>query len=372
MLRLDVITASDFIPAKTGFDSAIIHHPLDQIGCLGPTGATVGINWCGIGQYALHIHIYRRNIINAGKHVRSRFGWNKRPHIGEISAKIGKGLYFQADNLAIRVECGIDIADIVPTLGVAYEGFGTLRRVFYCPLQTAGGPGKKALFGIKKNLHAKPAANICGDAAQLVLVDFQNHFGEQRMDKARPLSGAVEGRAVSLRIIEADRATRFHRIHDDTVIDDLGLHNPRRTRECRIHRFQIAFLPIEANIVRDVIIKLRSARLGSTFGIRRGVQRRVINSDQFRRVPRLIKRFRYNHGNRRADMTHFVAFQNRARRAGAFAAVLVRRRSKTRQVAEPVFFHMLVCENCNNSRRCFRIDGINPVDRSTTVDPQRV
>ena len=66
---------------------------------------------------------------------------------------------------------------------------------------------------------------------------------------------------------------------------------------------------VERDIVGDVIVKLRRARLGGIGGVGHGGERLDVEFDRFRGVACLRQRFRDHEGHGVADETHLVARQ---------------------------------------------------------------
>ncbi len=214
------------------------------------------------------------------------------------------------------------MADMIATLCVGDEGFGSIRGPFDRPAHLFRGPGHQRLFRIVEDLRAEAAADIGGDNTQLVLGDAQHEGAHQQPDHMRVLAGRIERVFAGRPVVIADRGARFHGIWRQPLIDDVNLGDVMRLGKGGIDRRLVADMPVEAGIVLGIRPDLGGTRL---VGIGRrddGRQLLVAHLNGFGCVAGLGQGLADDQRDLIADMTHTVLAQREMWRLDHWAAIL--------------------------------------------------
>src|SRR5262249_10418899 len=112
----------------------------------------------------------------------------------------------------------------------------------------------------------------------------------------RTLRRRVESRAAACRVEIANGVARLHRVDDDTVVDEFERDNARGPRECGVGRLGVAhvIVPVEDDVARDVIEKLRRTGTDRILSLGYCWQRVVLDIDRFSGIARSDQSFGYD------------------------------------------------------------------------------
>src|SRR6202042_2276268 len=127
---------------------------------------------------ALDVDVDRPDRIETGYQI----GPTRRHEAAErrqVRADIGQDRNAQAEEAAFAVERQLGARDVVAALIVGDETFRAVLLPFHRPRDLAARPDHERVLGINEGLHAKAAADIGRDQAQLVLRQFQYELGER-------------------------------------------------------------------------------------------------------------------------------------------------------------------------------------------------
>ena len=122
------------------------------------------------------------------------------------------------------------------------------------------GPGDHHFFGVVELLDAEAAADVGRYDAQLVLRDVQHEVAHQQLHDVRKLAGGPHRVVAARHVVLADHRTRLHRIADQPVVDQADLGDVRRLLECGVGRALVAQLPVDADVVGNVVEQTRERR----------------------------------------------------------------------------------------------------------------
>ncbi|MGY4313746.1 hypothetical protein ACVWW1_003049 [Bradyrhizobium sp. JR3.5] len=196
-------------------------------------------------------------------------------------------------------------------LAVGQEAGRALVQPLYGTAELARRMRDAGVFGIVEILHPERAADIAGEDADLV----GGHVEQARQD--RLVAGDALGRhlqreAFGLLVVMRQRDARLHRDHGDAGVDDVELGHMRGGGERRLDPGGVAIMIVERDVIGDVVIELRRARLGRFGRIRHRGQRLDIDLDGFGRIASLRCGFRDHEGDGIADEAHLVGDERRA------------------------------------------------------------
>ncbi len=178
------------------------------------------------------------------------------------------------------------------------------------------------IFRIGRALHAEGSTDIAGDHAHLLGLDAEQG-GHLVLETEHALAAGIEGRAIRLLVVVADRRARLHGADHDTVADEVQLRHVSGLGEGFGDLRTVAELEVGADIVLHVVEHGRRAGLGGRAGLGHGGQRLDVDHDRFRRVACLGLGLGDDEGHRIADEAHLVRGQRIARRRLHLRAVAV-------------------------------------------------
>ena len=194
--RRHEIDAPDLIGAHAKLARRGIDQTFQKIRRLGPPGAAIGADRHGVGADALDVDVDRPDRIEAGHQV-GRARRHEAAERRQVSADIGEDRNAQAEEAAFVVERQLGACDVVAALIVGDETFRAVLLPFHRPRNLAARPHHERVLGIDEGLHAKAAADIGRDQAQLVLRYFEHELGERVAHEMRALRRGVERRAAA-------------------------------------------------------------------------------------------------------------------------------------------------------------------------------
>ena len=124
------------------------------------------------------------------------------------------------------------------------------------------------------------------------------------MEEVRPLTGRNQREAGVDGIVRADAAAWLDWIGENPIIDELQLRHMRGLGEGRLHGSAIAVTPGQCQVVRCVRPHRRGPFRDGAFDVRHGRQWLNLDQDFLAGIDRLRDRFRDDHDDGLADMTH--------------------------------------------------------------------
>ena len=158
-----------------------------------------------------------RNDVGAGQHTRvdRRRG---RAAVGMVvGADIRQRPDAQAEDFSVVVERERGLGNVVARLLVGEQALAALTNPFHRPSEQPGGDYGHDVLVVQGTLHAKAAADVLGDDADLGLGDHEDLAGEHAANQVRALHGAAQGMAVVAGIVFGDAAARLQRVGGDAI-----------------------------------------------------------------------------------------------------------------------------------------------------------
>ena len=135
----------------------------------------------------------------------------------EIGADIRGVVRPQCQETPVAVECQLGFADVVTIVVVSQHAFATLGDPFDWALDLARGPECQRIFGIMPALHAKAAADLTGDDAELGFGDVEDAASHVGPCGVRALGADIERETSEPIVPLADAAARLHRGGGDAI-----------------------------------------------------------------------------------------------------------------------------------------------------------
>ena len=331
---LDEVAGADLVGRQPGLARDVIDEALHQVGRLGPAGAAIGVGRHGVGHHALDVHVDRGRLVEADQHRGAGQRRDEGAEMAEIGAERRIGRDAAAEKLAVLVDGHLGDRDMVAALHVGLERLLAIGDPLHGALQQARGPHDHGILGMHEDLHAEAAADVAGAHAKLGRADLQDHVGHHRPDHVTPCEETHRVERSLLGVVLGDGAARLHRVHHQPLVDELQLDHAVGLGEGGVGGGGIAHLPVEDDVVLDVVVHQRRARLGCLVGADDVRPGRVVDLDQLGRVLGLLQRLGHHQRHRIADMAHPVLHQHRPRGLAARAAVAVLQRHQAGHVAE--------------------------------------
>ena len=226
---------------------------------------------------------------------------------------------------------------VVAALIVGNEAFRTILLPFDRPRDLAARPYRERLFGIDEGLHAETAAHIGRDNAELLFRNLEYGFGERIAHEMRTLRPGIEGRAAALRIVVHNRVAGLHRIRHQAIVDQINADDVGGLGKGGFGRFRVAeiVVPIEHEVARNMVEKLRRARRERVLRVRDHRQCLVVDFDCFGGIARLAQGLGDDKRDRLADITDLLDRQERTRGLVLRRAITILDGRLASEVAEP-------------------------------------
>ena len=163
-----------------------------------------------------------------------------------------------------------------------------------------------ALLGVEELLDAEAAADVGRHDAQLVLRNVQHEVAHQHLHDMRELAGGPHRVMVAAGIVLRHCRARLHRIADQAIVHQADLGDMSRVLERRCRRLGVAALPVEADVVGDVVEHGGSAGSYRVEHADDGRQHLIVDLDRIRRFARLLERVGDHERHRVADASHLA------------------------------------------------------------------
>ena len=194
---------------------------------------------------------------------------------------------------------------------VRQEGFAALAGPLDAAVDLFGRPGHADIFGVQVDFGAETAADVGGDHAYFVLRQAKHEGRHQQALDVRVLVGYVERVIVGGPAVGADRGARLHGVGYQAVVDQIQLGHVRGTGKGGIDLGFVADRPLVAVIVWRGFVQGRAVLCVAYVG--HGIERLVLDLDEFGGVFGLLKRFGDHHGDVVAHVARFAVGEYRVR-----------------------------------------------------------
>ena len=160
----------------------------------------------------------------------------------------------------------------------------------------------------------------------------------------RVLAGDVAGEAVAARIVDADRGPRLHGIRRQPIVDQVDPGDVGGLGERRVGGGLVAQLPIEDQVVRDLIVDQSRGTVGIGH-VHHGVDLGILDLERLAGVLGLPIAVGHDDGDRVADVTHLLQREERMRTRLHRRAVLGLDQPAADQPAQAVGLDVLAGEH---------------------------
>ena len=284
------ISTPELLPANAGFRRRLVDQAFENVHHFGESGAARHALGRRIGQHGADMQRDCRNGIDRAGEMDELPGLDAARDIAEPGARIRFARYPERKKAPFAVEREFGFSALAPALVVGQEGFGARGRPAHGTAQPPGRPEQQRIFRIVEILDAEAAAHILRDEAHPPGLDAQARRHMVAVD-VQVLAGKPQRIAAFLRVIEAGRAPRLHRVDDHAVVQKRDPDPVGGAGECCFHGLAVARPPVEAGLFR-----LR-------------VQRLIDDPHPVRRVLGLVRRGPGDEGDRLARITGGIARQ---------------------------------------------------------------
>ena len=303
-----------------------IEQALEHIVRLGPAGAAIDPDRRRVGEDRLRFEKKGRHAIDAWHHARCGHHRRGRGRL-QIGPERMQQDRLEREDVAVAVERQRGIRHVIAAVIVRRQAFAARRHPFDRPADAARRPQHERILGIGVGLHAEPAADIGRDHAQPGLVDAEHHAGQHGAHAVRVLRRGVERIGRVRRAMLAHCRARLERVGREALALEAQFHDMRRPRERRLGRGAVSGRHRKAEIAGTIRPHERRDRRGRVLEIGDGGKRLVVDTDQFRRVARRIRRLGDDEGDALADEAHVPGRERHpARRMGLGPARMFRER----------------------------------------------
>ena len=314
--------------------AAVVDHPLDRIGRLGPPGAAIGPGRGGVGEHPRHMGVDRGRPIGAGERAEI-VGRGMGAEQGQVGAEIGGRADPEPEELAVPGKRQLGAGDVVARLVVDHEPLGPVAGPLDRPAEHLRGMEAERVFAIGTGPHPERAAHVVADDAQIAFRHLEDRGSGRHAHPVRTLGSGIEGVAPGEWVEFADAGARLHRGDGDAGDDEVEPGDVVGLGEGVLDRVPVALLEDEA----DIVGRLRPDRGGAGGqGIRGGGdrgKRLVTDLDQLGRVARPVMGPGDDESDIVADQPHPVLAERQVRRGEHRRAVGLVARHRAGNAAEP-------------------------------------
>ena len=121
-------------------------------------------------------------------------------------------------------------------------------------------PGDHSLLAVVELLDAEATTHIGRHHAHFLLGNLEHQGAHQESHNMRKLTRSPQRIVAGPAVVLGDRRARFHRVADQSIVDEAKTRHMRGLLERRRNGGLVAELPVAAEIVRNVVEQLRCAR----------------------------------------------------------------------------------------------------------------
>ena len=330
----------------------LVDDRLDHIDRLGPAAAAVGGDRHRIGQHRDDFGVNRRDAVGidqAAEPDRQRY----RRAVGRIiGADRRLPLRPQRQKPPFLVERQRGLDDAAAPLLVAQQPFAALGDPAHRTPGDLGCPQRQRIFRIAAALHAKAAAHIVADHAELVLRQFEDAVGQCRPGGMHRLDRAADRIAVLIRGRIAARQPRGSMLFAVTRLIGIGVaDNAVGLGKGRIDSGLVADLVKERLVARVLVPHRGRAGRKRRFGADHRRQRLVLDLDQFGGILCLVQRLGDDERDRVPDIADAVLRQQRLRADKGRRAIAPPAAHAGHQGAEPAPAQILAGQHGEHAGR---------------------
>ena len=168
VLRSNKITLTQFDGVHAQLPGRRVEKTLHDVAGFRPTRTAISAHRHGVGKYAFHRMMHMGNSVHGTQNTPAGHGGDKGAGVGAIGAKVRRGLNPNPSDLAIRVEAGTDIGEIVATVIVAEKHFRAISGVLDGQTQGHCRVRGYANLGVHFTTNTKTAASVRGYHPNLV------------------------------------------------------------------------------------------------------------------------------------------------------------------------------------------------------------
>ena len=359
-VRWDHVLAAERCRIAVGRAGGGVDQALHDVVGLGPAGAAVGADRHGVGEDAGGADREHWRAIEAGQvleHVGRRHG---RAEGGQIGAHLGDAVDPDRQEITLGIEGQLAFDPGGPALVVGDEAVGPLVAPFDRPAELLGGVQDRNRFGVGGGLHAERAADVGGAHLQ-PLGRNAEEIGGALPEAEHALTAGVQEEPIGGGIVGGDGGARLHGGDHDPVVDQGDAGDMGGGGERPLDRFDIAGLPVEADVAVVVVQARGVGRLGRQ-RVDHHRQRLDLDLDQLGGVAGGGQALGHDHRQDLAHMTDPAGRQQRPgwREQGAAVDVLERHLAAQRAIAGGL--EVGRGDHRQHARCCQRRGWIEPLD----------
>ena len=284
------VPPAQFHRIKVQFGREQVHEALDEHRCLRPAGSAIRVHRGAVVEHSVDSAFDVRDVVRTRVHQAMQDGRDAGPGGREIPAQPSVNRGPEPGYLPIAGRRHLHLLDMVAALSRHLVVLATRLVPLDRDPKLHRAERRDGFVGIVRNLAPESAADLWSDHSNLVL----RHFGDDRSQESgdvRILRRAPERQVAGGSDPLRDRRPRLHGIGDQPLEGDSVAHRNGGVRESGIG-VSSGDSPCESYIVRDVVVKLGSAVLGSFPRVDDHVQRLIVDVDMFECVFDLVAALR--------------------------------------------------------------------------------
>ena len=294
----------------------IVHRAFQRQDGLGPPRTAICIDRRCVGIDSAGPQMNIGDIIAARHHLAEQGRLDGLRELRIVCAHIRQYINAIGGYLEVFVKAELGPRHQIARAVVRQHRLGPFRHPAHRPAQHFCGLRNQDIFGVDHAFHAKTATDIGVRHPHILAV--KPHHAHQLVfldPDPLPVDTQMQARPVPF----GKGAARLHRIADDAVVHHIQRHTMSRSGHRRRDTGRLTHRPVIGAIVGCQVMHHRPTRRdGQLDRPIVGLQR-----DQLRRIARRIQAFGHDHRDSFADIAQHPLGQQRPKRVGALAAILV-------------------------------------------------
>ena len=307
----DQVAAPDLDAIEARAYRDLVHHPLDDVGRLGPPGAAVGLGGHGVGVDVDDLEGDRLDGVGAaGQQVRE--GGDRSAEHRAVGADLDDRLAAQREELPVRGEGRLHVLHVAAAVGRVHEVLGARLRPLHRTPQAARDPGQQALLGIGGDLAAEAAAHLGRD-------DADADLGQAEADRDLLLHAVGRlGRGPDRELLRAlvpvgEHRAPLHRHRRDALVHEAQLHHAGGAGEQALEGGVRLGGLVPADVGVELLVDAGRAGLERALGVDHRRQRVDLHLDVEDGVAGHVAVLRHHHRDGLPDVAHRAVGEERVR-----------------------------------------------------------
>ena len=283
-----------------------VHHPLQELGRLGPAGPPEGAHRRGVGHRHGHVVADSGNAVHPLRHHAGRAHGQGAAEAG-VGAGVAQHPAVHAGDAAVGVEAHLDPLHLAPAVGHGHQVLGAVLHPGEGPSERPGGGDDGGVLVPHPGLAAEGPAHMRGDHPQTGGVEAEGP-ADRGGEAVGHLGGHVDRQVVAPAVVAGNDGDRvaFHRHHRDPLVLQRGPHHGGRPGE------RVGVAAVAGDQVGADLLELQRGAVGhGLLRVGHRGQGLVVDVDQLGGIDGGGLGLGHDHGHRLSDEADLALRQRR-------------------------------------------------------------